>query len=421
MINILLFLLLPVVAHSVEAEPAAFVVMNAESGRLLTQRAAHKRMYPASTTKMATVLYVLSTPGLDPNQKLVVPQDAVKAVSIVERARDNYSRHPSYILEAGVSSLAGFKIGEVVTVQDALYGAMLCSGNDAANVLAYYWGKGSIEAFVEKINRYVESLGCVKTKFCNPHGLHHPQHMTTAYDLALMAKQGMRLPLFRQIVSTKSYTKGPTNKQQAVTWQQTNKLLTPGPAFCEQATGIKTGYLSLAKHCLVASGENKERTLIVVLLGCEDRKQMFQTAKRMLEKFLSEDKVHRIVVEGGLLQLCREVEGQPSALPLAAKRSSVISFFPSEEPSIRAVAEWNELTFPVEEGQEIGTLRVLVDEREVDRVPLLASEHRDLTWYQRWLICQKFIREHQGSVVVGAVLLAIALGVLYRKIRNRLR
>jgi D-alanyl-D-alanine carboxypeptidase (penicillin-binding protein 5/6) len=408
-----MFLTNAALATDSAGEPAAFVVMNTESGRFLLQRAAHKKMYPASTTKIATALYVLNTPGLDLNQKLVVPQEALRAVSAVERARDNYTKYPSYILETGGCTLAGFKTGEIITVQDALYGAMVHSGNDAANVLAYYWGKGSIETCVEGINRYVESLGCTNTKFCNPHGLHHPQHMTTAYDLALMARQGMHLPLFRQIVGSKSYTKGRTNKQQPITWQQTNKLLLSGPAFCAQATGVKTGYLSLAKHCLVASGENKDRSLIVVLLGCQDRKQMFLVAKKLLERFLSEEKVCRIVVEEGSLQLNREIEGQPEALPLAAPRSSTVSFYPSEEPAIRAVVEWNALAFPIEEGQEVGSLRVLVDEREVDRVPLLASEHRDLTSYQRLLICQKFLRDHQGVVYTGAILIVIILSGLY--------
>lgn len=401
-------------------EPAAFVVMNSESGRLLLQRAAHKKMYPASTTKIATALYVLNTPGLDLNQKLVVPQEALKAVSAAERGRDNYTKYPSYMLETGGCTVAGFKTGEIITVQDALYGTMVHSGNDAANVLAYYWGKGSITACIEGINRYIESLGCANTRFYNPHGLHHPQHMTTAYDLALMARQGMSIPLFRQIVGSKSYTKGRTNKQQPITWQQTNKLLLSGPAFCAQATGVKTGYLSVAKHCLVASGENKDRSLIVVLLGCQDRKQMFQIAKKLLERFLSEEKVRRVVVEEGLLQLNREIEGQPEALPLTAPRSCTVAFYPSEEPVIRAVVEWNALTFPIEEGQEVGTLRVLVDEREVDKVPILASEHRDLTPYQRLLLCQKFLRDHRGIVYFGGILLVIILSGLYIS-RRRLR
>ena len=401
-------------AESDFAEPSAFVVMNALSGRVLLQRAAHKKMYPASTTKVATALYVLKTPGLDLNQKLVVPQEAVKSVSIGERAKDHYSKHPSYFLETGVSSLAGLKAGEVITIQDALYGALLCSGNDAANVLAYYWGKGSIEACVEGINRYVESLGCIDTRFYNPHGLYHPQHMSTAYDLALIARQGMAFPLFRRIVGSKSYTKERTNKQQPVTWQQTNKLLLPGSTFCEQATGIKTGYLSQSKHCLVASAENKDRSLIAVLLGCQDRKKMFHTAKSLLEKFLSEEQLRRVVVEKGPLKLSREVEGQPEPLPLSAKTSSTVGFFSSEEPRIRAVAEWSDLTFPIEEGQEVGVLRVLVDEREVDRVPLLASERREQTWTQRLLLCQHFVRDHQGWTTAFSLCI-IAFGVYVRK------
>ena len=402
-----------VLATDPAAEPAAFVVMNPESGRLLLQRAAHKKMYPASTTKIATALYVLNTPGLDLSQKLVVPQEALKALSAIERARDDYTKYPSYFLETGGCTVAGFKTGEIITVQDALYGMMVHSGNDAANVLAYYWGKGSISTCIEGMNRYIESLGCVDTKFYNPHGLHHPHHMTTAYDLALMARQGMHIPLFRQIVGSKSYTKGRTNKQQPITWQQTNKLLLPGPAFCAQATGVKTGYLSIAKHCLVASGENTDRSLIVVLLGCQDRKQMFLMAKKLLERFLSEEKVRRVVVEEGPLQLNREIEGQPEALPLTAPRSSTVAFYPSEEPVIRAVVEWNALAFPIEEGQEVGSLRVFVDDREVDKVPMLASEHRDLTSYQRLLLCQKFLRDHRGMVSFGAILLVIVLSGFY--------
>ena len=145
---------------------------------------------------------------------------------------------------------------------------------------------------------------------------------------------------------------------------------------------------------------------------------MFQTAKSLLEKYLSEEQVHRIVIEKGPLKLSREVEGQPEALPLAARESSTVAFFPSEEPVIRAVAEWRELTFPVEEGQEVGVLRVLVDEQEVDRVPLLASERRELTWPQRVLVCQKFLSDHQG-LAIAVSLLIILFGFYLRRLKKR--
>ena len=391
-------------------EATAFVVMNAKSGRLLLQRAAHQKMYPASTTKVATLAYVIRTPGLDLNQKIAVPPEAVKAVSEAEKSRDNYSKYPSYILEMGASSLAGLKSGEIIRLQDALYGTMLCSGNDAANTLAYYWGKGSIDTCVEGINRFVESIGCQNTKLYNPHGLHHPLHTTTAYDLALITRYGMQIPLFKQIVGTVSYTKDRTNKQPSVTWQQTNKLLVQGPYYYEFATGVKTGYHSRAQHCLIASGDTADRSLIVVLLHCPDRKQMFIGAKKLLERFLSEEKSRRVVVEKGTLQLKREIEGQAKPLELLSPRECSVEFYPSEKPQIRAVVEWNELSFPVEPGNEVGSVHVFADDQEVDSVLILASEHRDPTWRQRIISYQKYLKEHSGTVLfsvlcVGAVIL----------------
>lgn len=393
-------------------ELTAFVVMNAKTGRVLMQRSAHEKMYPASTTKVALLSYVLNTPGIDLTQKLVVPQEAVKAVSDVEKGRDNFSKYPSYVLESS-GSLAGFKTGEIIYLKDALFGAMLPSGNDAANTLAYYWGNGSIEACIEQMNRFAESIGCLNTKFLNPHGLHHPQHVTTAYDLALLTRYGMQIPLFRQIVGTTAYTKERTNKQPAVTWQQTNKLLLQGPYFYDRATGVKTGSHQRAQNCLVASAETTDRSIIIVLLHCPDRKQMFVGAKKLLQRFLNEEKTRRVVVEHGSIQLKREIEGQMVPLSLCSPREAAVSFYPSEEPNVRAVVEWNSLKFPVEEGQEVGFLHIMADDEEVDRVPLLASEHRDTTWRQRLITSQKFLKDHRGAVLGICLCLGILIAISF--------
>jgi D-alanyl-D-alanine carboxypeptidase (penicillin-binding protein 5/6) len=363
---------------------------------------------------VALLAYVLTSPNIDLSQKVVVPPEAVKTVPDVEKGRDNFSKYPSYVLEARGSS-AGLKAGEIISLRDVLFGAMLPSGNDAANVLAYYWGNGSIETCLEQVNRLSESLGCANSAFLNPHGLHHPQHVSTAYDLALLTRYCMKIPLFRQIVKATSYTKEKTNKQPAVTWQQTNKLLLQGPYFYDRATGVKTGSHSRAQNCLIASGETGDRSVIVVLLHCPDRKQMFIGAKKLLQRFLTEEKVRKVVVEDGPLQLKREIEGQRMPLALCSPREGSVTYYPSEEPAIRAVVEWKELKFPIEQGQEVGTISVFADDREVELIPLLASERRDTTWRQRLLSAQKFLKGHRSAVftilLVGSVLVAIALVV----------
>lgn len=382
-----------------QGSESPFVVMNAKTGRILMQHAAHKKMYPASTTKVALLAYVLSTTGLDLEQRLVVPAEALRMVPDAEKSRENYSKYPSYILEAA-GSTAGFKAAEVITLKDALWGAMLPSGNDAANTLAYYWGNSSIETCVEQMNRLADSLGCQNTHFMNPHGLHHPNHYSSAFDLAVIARYAMQYPIFRQIVGSKTYTKERTNKQPAVIYQQHNKLLVSGPYYYEKATGIKTGQHSRAKSCLIASGETGDRSIIVVLLHVPDRKQLFLGARKLLDTFLSEAKVQRKIVQKGLLQLKREVEGQPAPLSLEAPEDCVMSYYPSEEPVVKALVEWKELRFPIEPGQEIGVLRVFADDQLLSTVPLLAAERRYMTWRQRLLISQRYVKEHSTAAII---------------------
>jgi len=414
-----MFLLFILFSHLLGDDVGAFVVMNAKNGKVLAQKAAHQKMYPASTTKIATVSYVLGTPGLDLDQKIVVPAEAVRAVSDFEKAQDNFSRYPAYVLEKPSSVVAGLKKGEVLTVRDLLFANMLISGSDASNTLAYYWGDGSIETCMERINRFVKSLGCENTNFKNPHGMHHPDHLSSAYDLALIARYAMQNPTFRSIVRSTSYTRPKTNKQPKRTWSQTNKLVSSGnPYFYELATGIKTGYHSRAQRCIVASAENSERSLIAVALQCPERRDQFAVPKRLLDQFLSEHKKHRTVVEAGPIQLQRELEGHASALPLKATDRCEVSFFPSEEPHIRSHVEWRELSFPVQKGQQVGELSIFADDEEVGKVSLISEEYRKATWWQRVLEFQRFLSQHVG-LVLSLTAVIVFLGVFWYMRRSR--
>lgn len=402
-------------ASSFAEEEITFVVLNAKTGKILSQQGAHKKQYPASTTKIAFVSYVLSSGSVDLDQKLVVPADAVRAVSVAEKAKDNFNKYPAYVLESA-SSIAGFQAGEVITLKDALYGAMLPSGNDAVNTLAYYWGNGSIPACVDRVNAFAASLGCQNTHFMNPHGLHHPHHYSSAYDLALLATNAMQNAIFRKIVSTVSYEKPKTNKQPATTWMNTNKLILPGAFFCEQATGIKTGYYSKAQHCLVASGESSDRSIIVVLLRCSDRKQLFLLSKKLLLRFLNEPKKEQVIVPYGQIRLQRDLEGHATALSLRTETPFTLSYYPSEEPVVRAVAEWYQLRFPVKKGQLVGALKVLADDVEVGSVPLYSNECRAATWKQRFLETQGFLQAHKGAVFfIGGCVLILCFFILRRR------
>lgn len=229
-------------APSVEAEAA--VLMNVSDKKVLFSQNPDGIMYPASTTKIMTLITALE------NGKL----DSVVTVSAKAASCDG-------------SSL-DLTAGDKLTLKEALYGMMLVSGNDAAEAVAEHVG-GSIPAFVKLMNKKAEQLGAVNTSFSNPHGLPDPyNHYTTAYDLALITAYGFKNPLFANIVSTKAYDVhfiSPRHITHAVT---TNKFLRSN---YKGANGVKTGYTDAAGDCLVAGAKRGNVQLIVVLLNDDSR------------------------------------------------------------------------------------------------------------------------------------------------------
>ena len=127
-------------------------------------------------------------------------------------------------------------------LKSLLYGLMLPSGNDAANVIAEAVS-GSVPDFMRELNDFLQSIGCSRTQFKNPHGLPDLEHVTTAKDLAIMAQFAMKSAVFREIVSSSKFLRPQTNKQPEVLLSQGNSLVKPGAKhFYPHATGLKTGY-----------------------------------------------------------------------------------------------------------------------------------------------------------------------------------
>ena len=214
---------------------AAAIVMETSSGRVLYDDNAHTSMPMASTTKILTAITVLR--HTDPSRLVTVDAAAV-----------------------GVEGSSIYlKAGERWRILDLLYGLMLRSGNDAAVQLAIATA-GSVEAFAALMNDVAVRAGAFHSHFVNPHGLHHPEHYTTAYDLACITAYAMGDPLFARIVSTRSYTF--TIGKERRTFVNKNKML----AGYEGAIGVKTGYTKVAGRCLVTAAERGGMRLICVVL-----------------------------------------------------------------------------------------------------------------------------------------------------------
>lgn len=244
----------------------SYILIDGVSGIVLAAKNENTRMFPASTTKIMTAILAIEKGDLD----------AVMTA--------NFEDVNSISWDSSKVWLSEF---EEMTVRDLIFSLLINSANDAANVLARHVS-GSYEAFAEEMNKRAMELGAKDTHFVNAHGLHHDNHYTTAYDLAVIAKHAMTLPLFREAVSTREYTIAPTNRfEEQRILRSTNHLLNPDSTYYyEDATGIKTGYTAMSKSCLVSSAQTDEGFLIAVVLGVEKpegRSLYFSESRELLQ------------------------------------------------------------------------------------------------------------------------------------------
>lgn len=222
------------------------ILMEATTGLVLYNKNANSKMYPASTTKILTAIIAIENCNLD---------DVVTV---------NYSAISK--IPAGYSS-AYLSEGETITVKELLEVFLVHSANDAGYVLAEHIS-GSISEFSNLMNKKAEEIGCTNSHFLNPSGIHDDDHYTTAEDLGKIAIYCMKNSTFRSIVSMKTCTINPTNKSDARTYANTNDLINPSSKYyISDCVGIKTGYTSEAKNCLISAFSKDNLNLICVVLG----------------------------------------------------------------------------------------------------------------------------------------------------------
>ncbi|WP_410769112.1 D-alanyl-D-alanine carboxypeptidase family protein [Fontibacillus sp. BL9] len=248
-------------------EGQAVLIMDRGNGEILYSDHGKKKMYPASTTKILTALILLEKSEPD---DLVTVGDEV-------------------LLRTADESSAGLVPGEKLTVRDLTAAMMLPSGNDAARTAAAYIAEletgerqspeQAIAYFAKLMNEKAKELGTVNSHFVNPHGLHDPDHYSTAYDMALIAREAMNLEVFNELVGETEYAADLEGQEDHV-FQNRNKLLnSSGEWYFQGANGVKTGYTEKAGYCLVGSAVREERELITVVLHSTEQGVWSDTVK----------------------------------------------------------------------------------------------------------------------------------------------
>ncbi len=362
----------------VNAEAA--ILMNADTGQILYEKNARSLYYPASITKIATAAYTLQKKGGELDHIVTADQESIASISAEAKKRANYTL-PAYWVEQG-SNHIGIKKGEELTLRNLLYGMMLASGNDAANVIAQYTG-GTIPNFVAEMNAYLKEIGCQNTTFYNPHGLHHPKHQTTAYDMAILTRHALKNPTFCQIVSTVRYTRPKTNKQESTTLVQSNRLLRTGKYYYPKAIGVKTGYTSAAMKTFVAAAKQGDRTLIAVLLKSSESNAIFTDAAKMFDVAFNQALVRRTLLKAGPQKFVLELPGATKPVKTYLKEDLIVEYYPAEEHKYKCLLYWDEVTPPIAKDSRIGQLKLLSENaNELQVVPLYAQEEVKTTWIQ---------------------------------------
>ncbi len=320
----------------------AAILIDEFSGKVLWAKNADAQRFPASTTKIMTALL------------------------LIERCRmDDVVTAPADIEKVGEASLH-LKPGETLTVHNLLWGILLRSANDGCVAAAVHVA-GSVEAFAKLMNERAKQIGCTGTDFHNPNGLNDPAHVTTAHDLALIAREAMRYPEFREIVRNRRHTIERSINTADRYLISRNKFLEAD----KTADGIKTGFTRPAGQCFVGSASRNGARFISVVLGSE---AWLDDTNALINWGFKSHEIRRTVLAGQPIPELAPVRG---GRPISVGPVRAIRYVVTKGSAVSITTQATfapNLQAPVARGQQVGTLAVADGTGWTDTIPLVALE-----------------------------------------------
>ena len=404
-----------------EAQPAPDIhargalVCDLESGQTYYARNADQKAYPASLTKIMTVLLALE--ALDRGE--VQLTDQVTAGADARQGLDEES------------STAGIQPGETMTFEQYLYCAMISSANEACNVIGAHLA-GSIDAFVQRMNDRAAELGCTGTHFMNPHGMPDDNHYTTAADLRLITEEALKYPLFETISNTLSYSIPATNMSDARVLQNTNGLINPNAVMYpnylyEPAAGIKTGHTNAAGYCLISTAEKNTVKLLCIVLGSDTSEKddgtldfhNFTDTIDLYEWLYNHFSIQTVVSADTPMADVAVEMGSDADRVTVHPQADLAAVLPNDtdlslyEKKITIFSERDEtpVVAPVHAGDVLGELEVSKDGQVLGTIPLVASV--DVSLSHAVFLKQGLHNFFAKPVVLIALLLVLAVVILY--------
>lgn len=328
----------------------AYLLVDYDSGEILVEHNIDERLPPASLTKMMTA-YILAEE---------IDAGRLSLDDEVPVSRNAWSQNPTF----RGSSLMWIEPGLPVTVRELERGIVISSGNDATVAIAEHIA-GSEDAFAGMMNSYAELLGMDNTHYANSHGLPHPEHLTTARDLATLAIATIRNhPERYKVYREQSYT------YNDITQYNRNHLLRED----DSVDGLKTGYTSEAGYGLVASAERDGMRLVSVVMGSSStRSRKAETRALLNYGFRFYQTITPVLAESALAQ-GKVWKGAGDAVTAGLLENAVMTVPRTRvEPQVDVVLS-EPLVAPIARGDSVGTVRILLGEEVVGEYPLVALE-----------------------------------------------
>lgn len=361
-------------APSIEGE--SFILIDGKTGQVLYGKDINRKLHPASTTKILTTIIALEKGNLKDTVTIS------KNVPLVEGTK-------VYLRE-----------GEKISLEKLLHAAMVHSANDAALAIAEHIAN-SEERFAKLMNIKAQEIGAKNSNFVNAHGLTAENHLTTAYDLALIGRYAMQNPIFRELAREKVYD------WEGEEWQtrliNKNKFLWR----MDESTGIKPGYTSEAKYTLVASAQKGDQELIAVILGSSDNR-IWDDAKELLNYGFKNFQNLSLTQNNQIVATLKV--GNDREVNLVPARSSSIAVENNTETKIEKRLVLNDVSLPIEKGKILGELVISINGEEKEKIPVKALDTVDkpINW-------TRII----SNILAGLFLLQIIVRITRRSVKNR--
>jgi len=332
-----------------------WMLVDFTSGQVLAAQEPNARVDPASLTKLMTDYLTLAAVR---DKKLRLDQAVPVPVNLYKR------------VDQRAESVMFIPPGKTATVDDLLHGLIIQSGNDAAIVLAEAVA-GSETTFVDMMNREAKRMGMTGTSYRNPTGMSHPEHYTTAADLAILVKHLINdFPEYYKLYSKKEFTYN--NIKQS----NRNRLLWVDPTV----DGVKTGHTDAAGYCLIASAkrvqaDGSERRLLSVVLGTASSAARAEESLKLLNWGFQNFDTVKLYDKGQAVATPQVWKGTASEVKLGFDRPLYLTVPKGRKPDIKPVLDRKDpLVAPLTAGERVGTLKVSVDGKVVAEVPVQALE-----------------------------------------------